>query len=200
MRRPSVLAATSLLVLLALAACGGGSAGIPEKSLSALVLKTSDLPRFEQFDAGAQVRLDNSAGARQDPQRFGREGGWKARYRRGGGPSTSGPLVVESRADLFDSQGGATKDLAAYRHDFDAAVAAAPETVRELAAPDVGDDAIALTSLMPGLHSTRFFRIAWRYRNATASVLIQGFAGRVQLADALRLARRQQALIAASTG
>lgn len=197
--RPSLLPGAGLAVVLAVAACGGGSSsGIPAGSLSKLVLQPADVPGFDQFDAGKQVTLDNAAGARKDPERFGREGGWKARYRRGGGPSTSGPIVVESRADLFDSEQGAVKDLAAYRHDFDAAVAAAPRAVRELEAPRLGADATALTISQPGLNPTRFFRIAWRYRNATASVLVQGFAGRVKLDDAARLARREQARLAAA--
>ena len=38
----------------------------------------------------------------------------------------------------------------------------------------------------------RFFRVAWRYRNATAAVTVEGFDGRVHAADAVALARKQQ--------
>jgi hypothetical protein len=44
----------------------------------------------------------------------------------------------------------------------------------------------------------RFYVIAWRYRNATASVTVEGFDGHVQPADAIGLARRQQARLAAA--
>ena len=38
----------------------------------------------------------------------------------------------------------------------------------------------------------RFFRIAWRAHNVTASLTVQAFEGDVSLADALSLARLQQ--------
>src|SRR5436190_20549591 len=72
--RPSLLPGAGLAVVLAVAACGGGSSsGIPAGSLSKLVLQPADVPGFDQFDAGKQVTLDNAAGARKDPERFGRE-------------------------------------------------------------------------------------------------------------------------------
>ena len=181
------------LGLLVVAACGG-SATIPQQRLSHLVLRERDLGRpFSAFNSGPQTQLDNQGTPRADGARFGREGGWIARYRRPGSPATEGPLLVESRADLFSSAGGAKKDLEAYR----ATLAAVPGVQRRpLALPQIGDAALGVTFEQPGAVPLRFFRIAWRYRNATASVTVEGFGRKVRLADALVLVRRQQRLIA----
>src|SRR4051794_39242643 len=105
--------ALPLVTVVLLAACGGGGDDVvTPKQLPKLVLQPPDLPgAFTAFDVGRQVRLDQVAGPRADPSRFGREGGWKARYNRPGSPTTRGPLVVESRADVFKDAAGAAKDL-----------------------------------------------------------------------------------------
>src|SRR5689334_17400820 len=92
-----------LVAVLALAACGGGAdKPVKPSQLPKLVLQPHDLSGpFTAFDVGRQVRLDQVPGPRGNPARFGREGGWKARYNRPGSPTTRGPLVVESRADVF---------------------------------------------------------------------------------------------------
>ena len=185
------------VIALAVAGCGGGSHGaIPEAKLGRLVLAARDVPDMEQFDLGQQTHLDNLVGPRKDPARFGREGGWKARYRRAGTIATRGPLVVESRADLFSSDSGAKSDLAAYDEEFRQMINSAPRLRRRLPAPaGLGTDALAMTMRQPGAGSSsvRFYRIAWRDHNATASILVEGFQGKVTLAQALALAHRQQA-------
>jgi hypothetical protein len=185
-----------LLVLLALgvAACGSSGPKIPETALSRLVLAPRDVRPLLQFDVGPQVRLDNLVGPRKDPTRFGREGGWKARYRRSGSPATTGPLVLESRADVFKSASGAKRDLDAYEEEFREAINVAPTSRHFLTAPTIGDSAVAMTILQPGAPGSaiRFYRIAWRDHNATASVLVEGFDGKLGFATATRLARRQE--------
>jgi hypothetical protein len=158
------------------------------------VLRQQDLgPPFSAFNSGPQTQLDNQGTPRADPTRFGREGGWISRYHRPGSGATAGPLLVESRADLFRSAGGAKKDLDVYR----AMLAEAPGArLRPLTLLQIGDAAFGVTFVQPSAKPLRFFRIAWRYRNATASVTIEGFDGRVQLADALALVREQQRLLA----
>ena len=110
MRRAFLLA-----IPLVLAACGGAQ-GISGTNLDRLVLQQQDVgAAFEQFNSGAQVRLDNEGTPRSDPTRFGREGGWIARFRRGGSAQTRGPLVVESRVDVFKSSDGAKSDFGEYK-------------------------------------------------------------------------------------
>src|SRR4051812_42446806 len=72
-----------LLLVVVLGACGSGGALIKRPSLPRLVLQQKDLPRgFGEFASGPQVRADFHPGPREDPTRFGRVGGWIARYRR----------------------------------------------------------------------------------------------------------------------
>jgi hypothetical protein len=175
-----------------LAGCGGAKT-VSKDRLPDLVQKGPDLPRpFAPFYVGTQYRLDNQGTIRADPARWGREGGWIARYRRRGSIHTRGPLVLESRADLFSRAGGAEKDLAAYGAVFDQTPGA---TARRLRLPKLGDAALGIAFAQPGRLRIHFFRIAWRYRNVTASVTAEGF--RVGLAQVLELARKQQGRIAA---
>jgi hypothetical protein len=191
--------AVLLLVLLGLAGCslmgGDGGASIEVAELQKLVLQPDDLPRsFERFDEGRQIAADLPVGARADPARFGRQDGWKARYRRAGTLQTTGPLVIESKADLFDSSNGA-------KDDFDAARADADESEPEwqpIGEPGLGDKSFAAT-LLEGTQTSgvRFYQVVWREDNATASLNVNGFARGLTLEDVLELARAQERRIAA---
>jgi hypothetical protein len=181
-----------LVLVLACAGCGsGGGPTIAKSKLPALVLQEEDVAAFSQFGNGTQVSADAHPGPRHDPQRFGRLGGWISRYKRSGSTTTRGPLVIESRADLFHSTGGAKKDLAAYADELDATAASVGG--RELHAPSVGDDAHAFVY---GTGAARFYAVAWRHGSATASVVVQGF--HVGLGDAVALARKQERRLASA--
>jgi hypothetical protein len=184
-----MLAAVALL-----AGCGGsGDTGaITREELPGLVLLEADLPaEWRAFDLGRQVQVDRVPGPRGDPARFDRIEGWKSRYRRPGTPETGGALVIESRADLFPSEQSARQDLDAYGAELDAEVEAAGG--RRLEPPELGDEAVAATYVQPGSARVRSYRIAWRAANATASITVNGFDGKLSLAQALTLARKQQA-------
>jgi hypothetical protein len=185
-----------LVTVVALAACGG-SAGrtVKPSQLPKLVLQPRDLSGpFTAFDVGRQVRIDQVAGPRGNPSRFGREGGWKARYNRPGSPTTRGPLVVESRADVFKDAAGATKDLAAYREQF----AAQPGGAKPLRVTRLGQAATATVLDRSGRPAARFVSIAWRDGNVTASVVANGFAPGLRTSDVVALARAQERRIAAA--
>lgn len=188
--------ALALLVILVTTSCmSDSSSGTSRDELARFVLQQGDLPAvFELFDEGRQVRADLPMGARADPTRFGRVEGWKARYRRAGTPETSGPLVVESRVDLFESSAGANDELEAYKLDQEQA-----QDTRLLDAPELGDEAFASTLTQPGASSrVRFYLVAWREGDVAASVSVNGFSGKLTLAQALDLARKQQRRIEAS--
>ena len=174
------------------AACGGGSKGVSASAAGELVLQPRDLgAAFTRFYNGRQSRLDVAGTSRSNLQRFDREGGWIARYHRGG--SGPGPLVVESRVDIFKTSGGAASDLAAYRYDL----RTIPATqVRRIQVSGLGDASAAVTFVRPGVLPLRTYIIAWRDGNVSASVTAQGFAGKFARADAVRLARLQERLIA----
>jgi hypothetical protein len=189
------LAALAVVV----AGCAGGDGddqAVPATKMRLVVLQPADLSKaFVRFDEGPVRLADTPSGPRGDPQRFGREGGWKARYRRPGSPATEGPLVVESRIDLFDGEEGAKSEFDAYREELEReAGAAAPW----LDVPRIGDDALAATSGSGIANSVRVFRLVWRDGNATASIAANGFEGRLRLADVLELGRKQQRRIAAA--
>ena len=193
MRRAFALALA--ITLVSAASCGGddGEKIAPER-LARIVLQPADVGRaFDQFDEGKLVRADMHPGPRADDTRFGHQGGWKARYKRAGSATARGPLVVESRADVFEDAGGAKKDLAAYRAEFESEAATLGGATRLVEVPQVGEQTVARTlGQGTGSFAVRFYTVAWRYRNATASVLVQGFHGKIALRDALSLARKQQ--------
>ena len=182
-----------MLVAVTVAACES-STTIPSDKLSKLVLSEQDLPAgFASFYSGSQVRLDNQGTVRSDASRYGREGGWIIRLRRSDQTATAGPLVVESRADLFKDSGGAKSDLAAYRVLFSRTSGG---DLKTLVVSGVGDETLGITFIQAGGRTLRYYRIAWRYRNATASILVEGFDGELTLAEALALARKQDKRIA----
>jgi hypothetical protein len=178
-----------LVVILALcvAGCsltGDGGGSVETAELERVVVQPEDLPRgFIPFDVGE---------ATSDTTSSGREGGWKARYRRPGTAQTAGPLVVASLVDAFESSDGARDD---YRAATD--VGSTPEAWERVEVPQLGEESSAVR-LEQGSAASRvaFFRVVWREKNVVASLELNGFAGRVGLADAVELARKQAARIA----
>ncbi|HET8651152.1 MAG TPA: hypothetical protein VFM13_01115 [Gaiellaceae bacterium] len=183
-----------LTAALALAGCSigggdGGDATVEQDELAGAVLQPDDVPRvFLRFDEGRQGLGDVQGRRRSAPERFGRVGGWKARYRRAGSNRTEGPLVIASLVDAFDSQGGAEKEWQALEDDFGGGDV--PWTAAE--APGLGDESLAWTLVQgAGAGRVAFFVVAWREDNAVASLEANGFAGKLELAEAVALARKQ---------
>ena len=186
------LVSLGLLAFLAAGCTGGDSAAIEPSELKNLVLQQQDLSgAFTRFDEGRQARIDQPGGTLADVKRFGRQDGWKARYRRPGSSSTAGPLVVESKADVFDAPDGA-------RDELEAARAALPDGLRlEQGTPELGDEAFVATGTEgSGRFAVRFYLVRWRHENATASMLANGFEGRFTREQALELAEKQQRRLA----
>ncbi len=185
-RRCAYLVLLSIAAFLAAGCAGigeddGGEGGIAKDELKNLVLQRSDLPpAFMQFDYGEQTFTDFSAGPRGDPDRFGRQGGWKSRYRRPGTTATSGPLVVVSMVDAFTDADGARRDLDAYRQEL--------SEHGELSRPRVGSEAVARAR---EVGAASYYDVAWRRANLTAFISASGFEGKLTLADAIALARKQ---------
>jgi hypothetical protein len=200
--RPSALFLPALVLALLLGGCvvGDDAKQIDRASVSKLVLAPGDLPDvWVPFNSGRQVRADAPAGTRADPKRFGRLDGWIARYRRPGSQQTSGPLVIESRADLFESADGARDELSTARSELGTAIGARP-AARPLADPAIGDEAFAATILQRsgggGIADVRFYLISWRHENVVASIFVNGFERKLTLAQAVELARAQERRIA----
>jgi hypothetical protein len=191
--------ALCVLGLLSLAGCslGGDAASIEQSELDRLVLQPADLPSvFVRFDQGRQLSADAPSGRRADPSRFGRIDGWKARFRRPGAGRTAGPHVIESRADLFESASGAEDDFEAAREEL----AADGLGWMPIDEPGLGDESFAATVVQAGGGDVRRYRVFWRDDNATATLEVDGFDGKLALADALELAEKQQRWIARAAG
>jgi len=186
------LIAVAALGALLLAGCGSSGTAIPKSKLSKLVLQQRDLPKaFTSFYFGPQLASDQP-GTRSDPRRNGRLGGWIGRYHRSGSPATRGPVVIASRADLFEDSGGAKKELEADQEHL-SHLAGKPVDPGAL-----GDAAVAYTFLQRGAVNVRAYSIAWRQDNAAAELDLNGFEGKLTLGDALALARKQQARLVAA--
>jgi hypothetical protein len=195
-RRALALAALGAVV----AGCGGGDDGgeaVPATRMRFVVLQPADLSEaFVRFDEGPVRLADTPQGPRSDPERFGREGGWKARYRRPGSPRTKGPLVVESRIDLFEDEDGAKSELEAHQEELESDIRRGG---RWLDVARLGEDAVAATTGSPDIaNSVRVVRVVWRDGNVTAAIAANGFEGKLRLVDVLQLARKQQRRIAAA--
>jgi hypothetical protein len=190
----------AVLVLALLAGCSFGrddGAAVELGELPRLVLQPADLPgALERFDEGRQVLADNPGGSRADPERFGRRDGWKARYHRPGTSRTPGPIVVESRVDLFESSGGAEDDLEAARRDLQEGEL----EWRPIDEPGLGDESFAATVVEGGAGSgVRYYQVYWRDANVTAFLNVNGFEERLALGEVLELARKQERRISRAT-
>ena len=195
-------ASALFLLVLVLGGCvvGNDEKQIDRSAVSTLVLAPGDLSDvWVPFNSGRQVSADAPAGTRSNPLRFGRLDGWIARFRRPGSQKTSGPLVIESRADLFESADGARDELSTARSELGTAIGARP-AAEPLADPAIGDEAFAATILQRsgggGIADVRFYLISWRHDNVVASIFVNGFERKLTLAQALDLARAQERRIA----
>ncbi len=200
MRRPGHRTTLALLVLVLLASCGGDEPRIPANKLRALVLQPQDVGyAFATFDFGPQTETDYRLGPRQNPRRFGRVEGWKARYRKANPRVTTGPLVIESRADLFREEAGAEKDIEAYGQEFQVSIDDSGGSARQINVRRIGDETVAMTLTQGGGAMTvRFYRIAWRERNVTAFLEVSGFNSTLSLQAVISLAGQQQRRILAA--
>ena len=177
---------------------GGGDSGgsVSASEGESLVLQQEDVgSEFTEFDSGEQRRVDLSP-PRDDPNRLGREGGWKARFSRTGTRATEGALVISSLADLFGSANDAGEDFELYKTSLDQFVAAGG---RQVSVSGLGDEAYAVTfeqGLAPNL--IHHYAIAWRHGAVTASVTANGY--RLTWPQALELARAQDSRIRSAAG
>ena len=184
------LALAGVVLLAVLAGCGGSKpTAIKEPSGPNLVLPSSVLrPPFVQFGSGKVGYAYRAPGLRGDPFRFGRVGGWVARFRRPGTNATPGPIVIDSNADLFKKESGARQDFAAIRAE------AGRTYPRIVTMPPLGDEAFARSLVTgTGAFAVRYYSINWRRMNVVAVLTVNGF--KVTVAQALKLARSQDRAI-----
>jgi hypothetical protein len=186
-----------VVLLVACAGAGEDEERIEDGELMSVVIQPRDLTDdWIQFGFGRQARSDAPSGNRADPRRFGRKDGWIARYRRRGGPETPGPLVIESRVDLFEDDDGARRDF----EELQGQLGGGAVRGERLARIRLGDEALATAVEPRAAAGAAYYTVAWRDANVTASVAINGFARRTALEHAVSLARKQQRRIAQALG
>ena len=175
---------------------GGGGGSFSASEGESLVLQQEDVgSEFTQFDSGPQRRADLSP-PRDDPNRLGREGGWKARFSRTGTRETDGALVIASLADLFGSADDAGEDFELYKTSLDQFVAAGG---REQGVSGLGDEAYAVTYRQGRAPNViHHYAIAWRRGAVTASMTANGY--RLTWPQSLELARAQDSRIRSAAG
>lgn len=178
-----------LLAVCLVAGCGGGGKKIPVTELPSLVLQQQDVPGLSRLDFGRLGIADIHPGAREDPSRFGRKDGWKARYR---GP---GRVTVASTADLFGSEDGAKQDFDGYNVQFQQEIVDSDGAETFIAVPKIGAGSLAVTIASGGVRTST---IAWRYANVTASIELAGPNALVTNDRLIGLARRQERRIEAA--
>lgn len=179
-----------------LSGCSGSEATVAMSRLPQLVLQPKDVGvGHKQFDEGRLAFSDQPTGDRADPARFGRVGGWKARYQGEPGSGPAAGELVESRADLFADSDGAEQELAAYREELTGGQGGGGDLVPQ---DNLGDEAFLLTRPpLPGGQAA-FVTVAWRSANVTASVLLAGTRTNADK-EAVRLARAQQERISSAS-
>lgn len=199
---PVPTAPTAAVPAPTLSASPGAQAARLLDQLGSIALKPADLEQvggeFEAFDEGPTQLIDALPAPQAATDRFGRLGGWKARYRQG--PDvTSGILVVDSRIDLFPESYAATTDLGAYSDRYSQQ---AGDPGATLSHPHVGDGATMLALVPADQTHVRSATIAWRSGPFTGQVVTSGLgdvdvaAAAVALATAV--AGRMSAAVAGS--
>jgi hypothetical protein len=178
-----------LIAVCLVAGCGGGGKKIPVTQLPSLVLQPQDVTGFVRLDFGPLGIVDTHPGARENPSRFGRKGGWKARYR------GLRRLTVTSTADLFGSEDGAKQDFDAYNVQFQQEIVDSDGEESFISVPKIGAGSLAVTIASGGVRTST---IAWRYANVTASIELAGPSGLVANDRLIRFARRQERRIEAA--
>ena len=203
--RVSTLGILVWLVAVPLAGCsvgsGDGEPPIPQSTLAGLVLLPEDLSDvFVRFDEGPLAIADAPVGERADSARFGRKGGWKARYRQQGTPATPGPLVVESRIDLFEDSEGAEREFDLHRAELEIQ-GRHPSGLELVEVTGLGEEAVALRPTAADIpESVVSFTLVWRDANVTASITANGFDEKLVLRHVLELGHAQQRRIFAAGG
>jgi hypothetical protein len=161
-----VRAAVFLLALLPLTGCsiGGDAKKIDEARLDDLVLQRGDVtPGLRP------VYVRNLDGEPLLTVRYGRAGT---------ALSIESTVQVLESAQAADDRLEASRDALGRKPDWD-----------PIDEPGLGDESFAATLGQAGL---RFYEVFWRDANASASVRVEGFEGRIALADVLELARKQE--------
>jgi hypothetical protein len=197
-----VRAALLLVAFLSAALLAGTAPAAAAPDTRAMVLKLSDLPVRATFEGGSYV--DNARAAALSPSttladfnRQGRINGYTADF------WLDSTTAITTQASVFKTAKGSSDSL---HHNF--ATETKPQRTsdgvalqfkRVAAGVRIGDEARTYSATFKnGATTLAVFAIHWRYRTVKAQFFLVGLPGGVSAAAATRMARTQQARIAAA--
>jgi hypothetical protein len=161
-----------------------------------MVLQLGDLPNGFGVDQGAYVSnadLERQGDASKDYRKLGRLTGYNVTYKR---PGLVGVLVLDAFASIYRSTSGAHDS---YRQTLAGAVRNGGPTFRWIrAARTLGSETrvFVVKTKQAGM-DVDYYTVAWRHGRVFAEVICGGVSGRIGPAQAVALARKQEARIVA---
>lgn len=190
-----------LLALVLAAVALTASTAVAATDPKTMVLRLSDLPAGFGLKRGfyadnARAARETAAASLADYNRWGRINGYEAEYAREG---IAGIGQVNSAASTYKAAGGARDSL---RRSFAQAAKPSPGGLRfkRLSAGGrIGHEVrvYSTTYKSEGL-SVTLVTVLWRYGTVRASIYAGGLRGTVDVAEVVRLAKRQQSRVAAA--
>ena len=160
-----------------------------------IVLQLADLPQGFGLDRGAYVsnaELAKQGDSNKDYVKLGRMSGYNVTYRR---PGLAGVLGVDAFASIYRSSTGAHDS---YRLSLAGAVRDGGPTF-EWVVPRLAlgsETRVYLVKTKQAGMVVDYYTVAWRHGRVFAEVICGGVAGRINLAQAVALARKQESRIA----
>jgi hypothetical protein len=162
-----------------------------------MVIQLADLPAGFGRDQGAYVsnaELAKQGDSRKDYVKLGRLTGYNVTYKR---PGFTGVLVLDAFASIYRSNAGAHDSL---RLSLSGAAKDGGAGFRWIpSGPVLGSEArvYAVSTKQNGM-PVEYYTVAWRHGRVFAEVICGGVSGRISSAEAMALARKQEARIAAA--
>lgn len=177
--------------------------GVPQPARPAhpdtrtMVIQLADLPSGFGVDQGAYVsnaQLAREGDARKDYAKLGRVTGYNVTYKR---PGLAGVLVLDAFASIYRSTAGAHDSL---RLSLAGAVKDGGPGFRWVPSVSaLGSEArVYLVSTKQNGMAVDYYTVAWRHGRVFAEVICGGVSGQISPAQALALARKQEARITAA--
>jgi len=160
-----------------------------------MVIQLADLPTGFGVDQGAYVsnaELAKDGDSRKDYVKLGRLTGYNVTYKR---PGLGGVLVLDAFASIYRSNAGAHDSL---RLSLSGAAKHGGPSFRWIpSGPALGSEArvYAVSAKQNGM-AVDYYTVAWRHGRVFAEVICGGVSGRISPAQAMALARKQEARIA----
>jgi hypothetical protein len=195
--RAKLVACAAALAAVFVPAAQGVTQPATSPDTRTMVIRLADLPTGFGVDQGAYVsnaQLAKDGDTRKDYVKLGRLTGYNVTYKRAG---FVGVLVLDAFASIYRSNDGAHDSL---RLSLAGAAKDGGPSFRWIpAGAALGSEArvFAVSTKQNGM-AVDYFTVAWRHGRVFAEVICGGVSGQITPAQAMALARKQEAHIAAA--